>query len=443
MYLWLPGSRFFTKSISNSYIRKDNSTNLYSLSLYLKTPLQVTNLHLDLGASLTWADCTRRYKSSSYQWRSQDFRREGSKYKKHLLYNDTLCIALETGIYGNCYKKPGPGCSNDSCNYFPENSVTHEPYVKVLLSEELALPTTDGQNPCKLELIKDFVLSCANTKLLRGLPKGVTGVAALGRFNYSLPFQLSRAFSSLAIFAVCLPSSTNSNGVAFFNTAGPYYLQPRIDVSKSLIYTPMLLNPYVGTVILSYRYSSNDEYFIGVSSMKINGKSVPLNQTLLKINKENGYGGTKISTSTPHTVLWTEMFKVVTEKFVAEAKAMNLTVTTPVKPFDVCFPAKLIATTRVGPAVPTIDLVLHKQDVFWRIFGSNSMVRVKAQNVDVWCLGFVDGGLEPRTSIVIGGHQIEDNLLQFDLAKKRVGFSSSLLFRSTNCANFNFSSSKN
>ncbi|XP_060175302.1 probable aspartic proteinase GIP1 [Lycium barbarum] len=138
-------------------------------------------------------------------------------------------------------------------------------------------------------------------------------------------------------------------------------------------------------------------------------------------------------------VLQTEMFKVVTQKFVVEAKVMNLTVTTLVKPFDVCFLAKVIATTRVGPAVPTIDLVLHKQDVFWRIFGPNSMVRVKAQNVDVWCLGFVDGGLEP---IVIGGHQIEDNLVQFDLARKRVGLSSSLLFRSTNCANFDFTSSK-
>ncbi|CAN0886869.1 Probable aspartic proteinase GIP2 [Linum grandiflorum] len=52
--------------------------------------------------------------------------------------------------------------------------------------------------------------------------------------------------------------------------------------------------------------------------------------------------------------------------------------------------------------------------------------------------GFVDGGANPRTSIVIGGHQLEDNLLQFDVANSRLGFSSSLLSRQTNCANFNF-----
>ncbi|GMN31387.1 hypothetical protein TIFTF001_044571 [Ficus carica] len=68
---------------------------------------------------------------------------------------------------------------------------------------------------------------------------------------------------------------------------------------------------------------------------------------------------------------------------------------------------------------------------------------------DVLCLGFVDGGpirfvdwgvKFTRTAIVIGGHQIEDNLLQFDLAASRLGFSSTLLTRKTSCSNFNFTS---
>ncbi|KAM1380189.1 hypothetical protein ACFX2I_021950 [Malus domestica] len=71
------------------------------------------------------------------------------------------------------------------------------------------------------------------------------------------------------------------------------------------------------------------------------------------------------------------------------------------------------------------------------MFRANSMVYVSN---DVLCLGFVDGGEKPRTSIVIGGHQLEDNLLQFDLATSRLGFSSSLLFSRTTCGNFNFTS---
>ncbi|KAK2388894.1 putative aspartic proteinase GIP2 [Trifolium repens] len=56
--------------------------------------------------------------------------------------------------------------------------------------------------------------------------------------------------------------------------------------------------------------------------------------------------------------------------------------------------------------------------------GDDSIVEV---NKNVACLGFVDGGKEPRTTFVIGGHQLEDNILEFDLVSSKLGFSSSLL----------------
>lgn len=106
----------------------------------------------------------------------------------------------------------------------------------------------------------------------------------------------------------------------------------------------------------------------------------------------------------------------------------------PVEPFKLCFDSEELGVTRVGPAVPPIDFVLqNNEDVFWRVFGANAMVQVSRE---VSCLAFVDGGVESTTSIVIGGHRLEDNLLQFDLTNSRLGFSSSLLFRQTTCANF-------
>ncbi|KAJ4846961.1 Glc7p regulatory subunit, partial [Turnera subulata] len=42
-----------------------------------------------------------------------------------------------------------------------------------------------------------------------------------------------------------------------------------------------------------------------------------------------------------------------------------------------------------------------------------------ADGLDLWCLGFVDGGVNARTTVVIGGHQMEDNLFQFDLESMR------------------------
>lgn len=166
----------------------------------------------------------------------------------------------------------------------------------------------------------------------------------------------------------------------------------------------------------------------------------------MKIDDE-GTGGTKLSTSTPYTLLESSIYKALIKTFVEEFRPPNLTVTKAVKVFNVCYSVDEIPVTRVGPAVPTIDLVLQSEDVYWRIFGANSMVRYTRGDVDAWCLGFLDGGVGfwggnvnnmMRVSVLIGGLQMEDNLLQFDLESNRLGFSSSLLFRSTNCGNFNF-----
>ncbi|PHT94915.1 hypothetical protein T459_02797 [Capsicum annuum] len=113
----------------------------------------------------------------------------------------------------------------------------------------------------------------------------------------------------------------------------------------------------------------------------------------------------------------------------------KLALVAPIAPFSACFNSSNIASTRVGPAVPPIDLVLQNENVVWRIFGANSMVQASE---NILCLGVVDVGLEPRTAVVIGGHTIENNLLQFDLAISRLGFASSILSRQTTCANFNF-----
>ena len=103
---------------------------------------------------------------------------------------------------------------------------------------------------------------------------------------------------------------------------------------------------------------------------------------------------------------------------------MNITRVASVAQFEFCYSLKTMHSTLVGESVPNIDLVLQKGNTRWSIFGANLMVQMRD---GVLCLGFVNGGEKPRTSIVIGGYQLENNLLQFDLASSRLGFSSSLL----------------
>lgn len=75
----------------------------------------------------------------------------------------------------------------------------------------------------------------------------------------------------------------------------------------------------------------------------------------------------------------------------------------------------------------------------WTVFGANSMKQVSS---DVSCLAFVDGGERAEQAVEVGSYQMENNFLLFDVARNRVGFSSSLLFFQTTCSNFNFTSER-
>ncbi|KAL5995886.1 GLC7-interacting protein 2 [Asimina triloba] len=396
-------------------VSRDAATLQYVVRINQRTPLVPVSLVLDLGGRFLWVDCDSGYVSSSYL---------------PARCRSAQCSLAKSDGCGDCFSAPRPGCNNNTCGLSPENTVTRSSTSGELAQDVLSLQSTDGKNPGAAVTVPRFLFSCAPTSLLEGLASGARGMAGLGRTRIALPSQLAAAFSFRRKFALCLSSA----GVVFFGD-GPYVLFPNVDASRSLTYTPLLINP-VSTAGTSTQGEPSDEYFIGVKSIKIDDKAVSFNSSLLSIHS-NGFGGTKISTVNPYTVLHTSIFKAVSEAFVSASAARNISQVAAVAPFGACFSAENIFGTRLGAAVPRIDLVLQRESVVWMIFGANSMVSVSD---DVYCLAFVDGGSNPRTSIVLGGYQLENKLLQFDLATSRLGFSSILFGRQTSCSNFNFTS---
>ncbi|KAA8543219.1 hypothetical protein F0562_021286 [Nyssa sinensis] len=372
-------------------VSKDASTLQYVTRINQRTPLVPVSLVVHLGGRFLWVDCDNNYVSSSY---------------RPVRCRSAQCSLAGANGCGDCFSTPRPGCNNNTCGVSPDNPITRTATGGELAEDVASVNSTNGFNPGQLATVSRFIFSCAPTFLLEGLASGVAGMAGLGRTRIALPSQFASAFSFHRKFAICLSSSTRFDGVIFFGD-GPYVLLPNIDASQSLIYTPLFINP------------------VSTASAFTQGEP-------------EGNGGTKISTVNPYTVLESSIYSAFTEAFISEAAARNITRVASVAPFGACFSSRSIFGTRVGPAVPYIDLVLQNESVVWTITGSNSMVEV---NDDVLCLGFVNGGSNPRTSIVIGGYQLENNLLQFDLAASRLGFSSTLLGRQTTCSNFNFTSS--
>ncbi|MED6131722.1 hypothetical protein PIB30_012425 [Stylosanthes scabra] len=413
-----------------SPVSKDKQTNLFTLSVYLKTPLRPTKLFLDLSLLFPWTVCNdpATYNSSDYHF---------------LQCRGKIC--LTTPGFQSCLDCRNFGrntlhCLSSSpgvCSAFLINPITKAFTADYVLVDKLALPSLNqSTHHGQLFSLPNYTFSCAPSFFVEGLPKGVTGLAALGRSKLSIQAQIgSRSF------AICFPSSSGSTGVAFFGKRSPYFAfsnSTKIDLSKNLTYTHLIQNP-IGTEYDLFSTSPHVEYYIGLTSIRVNGQRVPIKASLLTINKD-GNGGAKIATRTPYTLLEPSIYKAFTELFIKEASSsrFNLTVTNnPVKPFKVCYSAKGLMVRRRGPKVPIIDFVLGKEDVVWRIMGANSMVRVKMEKVDLWCLGFMDGGEEERTSIVLGGKQLEENLVQFEVEYNRLGFFSLLnSHHSLSCADF-------
>ncbi|KAI9194713.1 hypothetical protein LWI28_008511 [Acer negundo] len=391
-------------------VSKDAATLQYVTHINQRTPLVPVKLTVHLGGETLWVDCEKGFVSSSFK--------------------PARCGSAQ------CSLATADACSGlNVCGQSVGNPIIRTSTHGDIGQDVVSLQSTDGSNPGRVVKVPNFIFTCGATLLVRGLANGVTGMAGLGRSKIALPTQLAAAFSFKRKFALCLSSSTTSdeNGVIIFGD-GPYVIRPDIDVSKSLTYTPLFINP-VSTAGAFSLGDKSFEYFIGVKSVNVNGKAIPLNKTLLSIDS-NGIGGTKISTVDPYTVLETSIYNAVVSAFVNGMPTVKRV--SSVAPFGACFDSRDIFTTRIGYAVPWIDLVLQSQNVQFRVTGANSMVRVSD---NVLCLGFVDGGVNPRTSIVVGGYQLENNLLQFDLASSRLGFSPSLIVEyRTNCGNFNFTS---
>ena len=108
----------------------------------------------------------------------------------------------------------------------------------------------------------------------------------------------------------------------------------------------------------------------------------------------------------------------------------------PAAPFELCYDSRELGSTRLGYAVPQVDLMLEG-GANWTVFGGNSMVQVDDNTA---CFGFVKMAKEEKAApaAVIGGFQMENNLLVFDEEKQQLGFSSLLFGRQTTCSNFNF-----
>ncbi|KAF5753674.1 putative nepenthesin [Helianthus annuus] len=400
-------------------IRKNQTSLQYYTTFEAGNPQSRTKVDalIDLGAQTVFFDC-QPYVSSSYKRAAC----RSNRCKKAL---GSVCLW--------CNSTPRPGCFNNSCGVNAFNPLTGA-FAELELGEDTVRVTSSDGHSIRLNYdVPKFQFLCAYlyVNVLYDLPGSNTakGLVGLARTQVSLVSQISSLFSVAKKFALCIPSDKGLGDI--FIGGGPYYMPPRTeDQSLNLSSTLLVINPVRTSPVSAYGEAS-DDYFINVKTIEIDGKRVSFNSSLLSIDS-NGVGGTMISTVVPYTTLHSSIYEPLVKDFVKVAAVDGIKRVASVAPFGACFDAKTAPKTIAGPAVPDIDLVLEgKTIVRFKMYGSNTMVEAKK---NVICLAFVDGGAEPRTSIVLGGHQLENRVLEFDLAASKLGFTNSLLILNTTCS---------
>ncbi|KAL6853465.1 hypothetical protein ACP4OV_019494 [Aristida adscensionis] len=385
-------------------ITKDAATSLYTAPLRDGRPLV-----LDLSGPLVWTTCEPEH--------------------------ETLECHHRECVHAHAYHPPrcphtGNGVADEAdrfrckCTAHPYNPSTGAAATGDLTRVALAANATDGRNPLR-PVSFPAVASCAPDAHLAKLPAAAAGVAGLARARLALPAQVARAQGVADKFALCLPSGGGGQGVAIFG-GGPLFLLPPggQDVTARL----------AGGAALR-RSPESPGYYVSAKSVAVNQQQVPLSV--------HGPLAVELSSTTPYTVLRPDVYAPFVKAF-DDATAERKRVTPPAPaPFELCYDSRELGSTRLGYAVPQVDLVLEGGSN-WTVFGGNSMVQVSD---DTACFAFLrmeegkkggygEGAAAP--AVVIGGFQMENNLLVFDEEKRQLGFSGLLFGRQTTCSNFNF-----
>ncbi|XP_010325564.1 probable aspartic proteinase GIP2 [Solanum lycopersicum] len=402
-------------------VKKDPSTLQYITQIHQRTPLVPLKLALNLGGESLWVDCQNGHKSSTY---------------KPARCESAQCDLAWSTSCGNCYENDTflPICN--SCYNVVSNPVTST--IGEIADDVLTIQSINGSIPGPAAIVPNFIFSCPPTtsNLTQNLGKNVKGMVGFGQQSpVSFATQFASIFKFSRQFAICLSSSTKRNGVIFIGHS-PYFISLAFDASRDLIYTPIITQQRFVTITYPHYISvirPSPEYYIQVNSVRINGKTLPLNKTLLSLD-ENEEGGTRISTNVPYTELEPSIYDIVSKAFINEMPK-EVTKVPSVQPFKTCFDSTYIGVSRLGYDAPEINIVFQKQSVYWTIIGSNSLVKVKE---GVICLAFVERKEARGQAIVVGGYQMQDNLIEFDLSRRRIGFSNSLFYRQTMCANHNY-----
>ncbi|XP_040375825.1 chitinase CLP-like [Oryza brachyantha] len=396
-----------------SRITQDFNTSLYTVSIKNGAPLVV-----DLAGSLVWSTCPSTHSTVPCQSGTC-----GAASQQ----GPPRCRYVDGGWFWSG-REPGSRCV---CTAHPFNPVTGKCSTGDLTGFAMSANTTNGTDLLYPEALT-AVGACAPERLLASLPQAAAGVAGFSATPLSLPSQLAaqRGFGNR--FALCLPVFAAFGDTPVYlpnyNPSGPF------DYTKRIQQTPFLTNP------------RTPGYYLPVKGISVSwrGPSVPVSLPAgaLDLDVRTGRGGVVLSTVTPNAVMRPDVFRAFAKAFdtvvVRDSGGRMAREAPGHRRFELCyggaggtsFTFPMMKWTGIDAPAITLQLGAGATGN-WTILNSNYLRE--------WsCVGVVEMGpegmpVDGEPAVVLGGVQLENVLLVFDLDKRTLGFSRLLEWDLTSC----------
>ncbi|BAB89711.1 putative xylanase inhibitor [Oryza sativa Japonica Group] len=406
-----------------SRLAKDYNTSLYTISVKNGAPPLV----VDLAGALVWSTCPSTHSTVPCQSAACDAVNRQQPRR---------CRYVDGGWFW-AGREPGSRCA---CTAHPFNPVTGECSTGDLTTFTMSANTTNGTDLLYPESFT-AVGACAPERLLASpsLPQAAAGVAGFsGTTPLSLPSQLAAQRRFGSTFALCLPVFATFGDTPVYlpnyNPYGPF------DYTKMLRRTPFLTNP-----------RRNGGYYLPVKRISVSWRGpgdvpVSLPAGALDLNARTGRGGVVLSTTTPYAIMRTDVFRAFGKAFdtvVTRGTESRMARVARQKQFELCYGGagdtmlSFPMMKRTGFDAPAITLELDAGATGnWTILNGNYLVRET-------CVGVVEMGpegmpVDGEPAVVLGGMQLENILMVFDLDKRTLGFSRLLEWDLTNCYSASF-----
>ncbi|MCO5547130.1 hypothetical protein L7F22_000572 [Adiantum nelumboides] len=404
----------------------------YFAVMELGSPASEIAVIIDTGSEITWVQCQPCLQCGS-QIRDPIFDPSGSHTYHKLQCHSNWCRDTSgltigcpkstafTSMAADKYDSHSTIINSTECIYnatYGDNSISYGE----LSVDTLTIPSASGRPVA----ITKFVFGCGRINSGVETDFNASGLMGLDRGSHSIISQLG-----IQKFAYCLPDRSHNIDAMGFVVFGNYLHHLSMHSNKSSQGQPSVMGEIDKTGLPPMQYvklllnNKSDyyaqSYYVNLTGIRVGKQLLDIPSSLFDIDQNTGYGGTIIDTGTSLTSFINLAYKVFQDAIRMDIAGDARPIYIPELPsFETCY---TVGRGEGWPQGPEIYLQFDGGATEVRLPEGNVWLQVGTEgDRNLYCLAFAAAGEGMGGRNVIGNFQQQNFMVDYDVARARIGF---------------------